>query len=102
MSKSKVVLTGLTALLLSLWQMGTGGQAMPVAPSPSPETTYPDASYTVIYTGRLFGYFRYPEVEDLTRGLKGCPLEVPSDDIKANDEVYAPEAARFLRFLAGC
>ena len=99
MSKSKVVLTGLTALLLSLWQMGTGGQAMPVAPSPSPETTYPDASYTVIYTGRLFGYFRYPEVEDLTRGLKGCPLEVPSDDIKANDEVYAPEAARFLRFL---
>jgi len=28
-------------------------------------------SYTVVYTGRLFGYYRFPEVEVTQRGKGG-------------------------------
>src|SRR5580704_8083151 len=35
-------------------------------------------SYTVIYTGRTFGNFRIPEVQDA--GLTGCPEGQPLPD----------------------
>jgi hypothetical protein len=36
------------------------------------------ADYTVTYTGRLFGYFRYPEVQTVHDA--GCPIEPPSQN----------------------
>jgi hypothetical protein len=48
------------------------GQTTPTRPS--------DQSYTVIYTGRLFGYFRYPDVQTLNVGdQSGCPTPQKKD-----------------------
>src|SRR5579872_2773976 len=87
----------LIALSICSWSSATKGQAVPerhTAPAaarsaqvgqqgPGTSTKHGDAkpdeirlpqptdadSYTVLYTGRLLGYYRYPEVQALTNSI---------------------------------
>jgi hypothetical protein len=68
----------------------------------------PDDSYTVIYAGRLLGYYRYPEVQELASVMRtpapGRPPFNPTvceDHIAdlADTDYKTPEAAKFREAL---
>lgn len=62
------------------------------APAHHPE------QYKIVYTGRLFGYFRYPEVQVKDASPTGaeCPNDEPGND--RHGSAYAPEAAAFIQY----
>jgi hypothetical protein len=66
-------------------------QVAPTAPTAAPAKPGPYDSYNVVYTGRLFGYYRYPEVQTLQQQLRDCV-----DDIT---DKTAPEANLFRQAL---
>lgn len=58
-------------------------------------SAFPSSSYSVLYTGKLSGYFRYPEVQELHLGssVGGCDAEAP---LTSDGE---PEAYEFQEFM---
>lgn len=93
MSKSSLLHTAIALVFVTCLtgaahcqSSSTSGTANSTAATANP-TPVPEASYSITYTGRLFGYFRYPEVQEI--GEQGCPVAMPTTET-------APEAFGFL------
>lgn len=72
--------------------MGAATAIVTPPSQPSLVATSTPTSYKVIYTGRLYGYFRYPEVQTSDKPNRDCPAENP-------DEKSAREAFEFRKEL---
>jgi hypothetical protein len=78
-------------MLLALPHRAEPGTIGPATPPSAP-------SYSVTYTGGLYGYFRYPEVQQVPSPSGGeCPAAMPGNDT-GSPETYAPEAFAFRKF----
>lgn len=67
--------------------------------SQQPAPAQNSMQYNIVYTGRLFGYFRYPEVQvkDGSSLNSDCLRDAPTDS-DHRQKTYAPEAAAFIRY----
>src|SRR3954470_5003897 len=66
MTRSATIATYSTFVFLFFWASPMYGQDPDWGPAPGSSPTY-----SIVYTGRLFGYFRYPEEQSSRQS--GCP-----------------------------
>ncbi len=80
--------------LLSGLTVGTIYCLFPLSASATEPADPQTASYTIFYTGRLFGYFRYPELQKTSD--HGCPSLESNGPLP---QTAAPEALAFQEEL---